>query len=121
MDEGSVTFGDKDYRHGGQKKQIQLKADEFVRRFALHILPRGFGRIRHFGFLSGTAMKIAIPLIREALGKQALEKTASRKLVKKFDPLLCPCCNTQTMITIEILPKRGPPGHAQLMKEASSN
>lgn len=98
-----------------------LKADEFVRRFALHILPRGFVRIRHFGFLSGTAKRIAIPLIRQALGMQAFEKTEPRKLLKKFDPLMCPCCNTQTMITIEILPKRGPPTHAKLMKEAASN
>jgi len=70
MEGNEVTFGYKDYRHGGQKKQMTLKAEEFIRRFALHILPRGFVRIRHFGFLSGTAKKKAIPLIREKLPKE---------------------------------------------------
>lgn len=116
----NVTFGYKDYRHGGQKKQMMLKAQEFIRRFSLHILPRGFVRIRHFGFLSGTAKKGSIPLIREALGQKIVEKTEPRKLLQKFNPVLCPCCNTETMVTIEILPKRGPPTHAQLMKEAAS-
>jgi hypothetical protein len=67
LDDQKVTFGYKDYRHGGRKKQMSLNADEFIRRFALHILPRGFVRIRHFGFLSSTAKKESIQRIREQL------------------------------------------------------
>jgi hypothetical protein len=119
MEGDEVTFGYKDYRHGGLKKQMALKADEFIRRFALHVLPRGFVRIRHFGFLSATAKKKAIPLIREKLPATLVVKKEPRKL-KAFNPLLCPCCNTETMVLIELLPKRGPPSHAQLMKNAAS-
>jgi hypothetical protein len=119
MEGNEVTFGYKDYRHGGRKKQMILKTEEFVRRFALHILPRGLVRIRHFGFLSSTVKWKAIPLIREELPPVSAVKNEPRKL-KAFNPLLCPCCHTETMIQIELLPKRGPPSPAQLMKEAAS-
>ena len=120
MDDQKVTFGYKDYRHGGRKKQMSLNADEFIRRFALHILPRGFVRIRHFGFLSSTAKKISISLIRGQLQQQSQVRVEPRKL-QKFNPLLCPCCHTETMVTIELLPKRGPPKLAELITNAASN
>jgi Putative transposase len=47
-----VSFRWKDYAHGGQEKLMTLAATEFLRRFFLHVLPRGFVRIRHFGFLA---------------------------------------------------------------------
>lgn len=50
----SVTFSYKDYRTGGNKKSMTLRHSEFIRRFALHILPKRFTRIRHFGILSST-------------------------------------------------------------------
>jgi hypothetical protein len=50
--DGKVTFRWKDYAHGKKKSKMTLTADEFLRRFLLHVLPRGFVRIRHFGFLS---------------------------------------------------------------------
>ncbi len=118
MDEQKVSFGYKDYRHGGRKKQMSLKPAEFIRRFALHILPRGFVRIRHFGFLSSTAKQTSILLIRGQVLQHPEVKKDPRKL-QKFNPLLCPCCNTETMITIELLPKRGPPTHAELMMTAA--
>ena len=120
MDDQKVTFRYKDYRHGGRKKQMSLNADEFIRRFALHILPRGFVRIRHFGFLSSTAKKISISLIRGQLQQQSQVRVEPRKL-QKFNPLLCPCCHTETMVTIELLPKRGPPKLAELITNAASN
>lgn len=119
MENDRVTFAYKDYRHGGQKKQMTLKAEEFIRRFALHILPRGFVRIRHFGFLSSSAKKKTLPLILEKSLQKADLKTEPRKL-KSFNPLLCPCCNTETMVKVELLSKRGPPTHAQLMKNELS-
>lgn len=117
MDEQKVTFGYKDYRHAGRKKQMSLNADEFIRRFALHILPRGFVRIRHFGFLSSTAKKESIALIRGLLPQRVKTRVEPRKL-QKFNPLLCPCCHTETMVTIELLPKRGPPKLTELIKTA---
>jgi len=47
----TITFDIKNYKKGGQKEQLTLKTKEFVRRFALHILPKGYVRIRHFGTL----------------------------------------------------------------------
>ncbi len=47
-----VVFTAKDYRHGGKRHEVSLGHREFIRRFAMHILPRGFVRIRHYGILS---------------------------------------------------------------------
>jgi hypothetical protein len=47
-----VTFRWKDYAHGGKQSQMTLTGTEFLRRFFLHVLPRSFVRIRHFGFLT---------------------------------------------------------------------
>ena len=55
IEEGKVTFTYKDYKHAAVKKEITLDALEFIRRFALHILPKGFVRIRHYGILSSTS------------------------------------------------------------------
>lgn len=49
--DGTVTFRWKDYRHHDRQKVMTLGADEFIRRFLLHILPDGFQRIRHYGLL----------------------------------------------------------------------
>ncbi len=51
IDDGTVTFRYRDYRVGGTEKTMTLTADEFIRRFLLHVLPPGFQRIRYFGFL----------------------------------------------------------------------
>ena len=59
FDETGVTFRYKDYRRDGAGRQqfMTLAADEFIRRFLLHVLPRGFHRIRHYGLLAGSARK----------------------------------------------------------------
>ena len=53
FDQERVTFRWKDYAHGGKQGKMTISADEFLRRFLLHTLPRGFVRIRFFGFLAG--------------------------------------------------------------------
>lgn len=107
-DENNVTFSYKDYRKGAQKNELSLPAMEFIRRFALHILPKSFVRIRHYGILSSTTKKTALPVIRTQTPPVVLQKKEPR-ILQPFNPKLCPCCKTETMITIEILPKRGPP------------
>src|ERR1700757_2936756 len=52
MAEGKVTFGWRDYTHGSQTRTMSLEADEFLRRFLLHVLPTSFVRIRYFGLLA---------------------------------------------------------------------
>lgn len=112
-----VTFSYKDYRHGEAKKEMSLKPMEFIRRFALHILPRSFVRIRHFGILSSTSKKTTVHLILNQF-QQILRIEKGSSKAQKYNPLVCPCCNTETMVTMEILPKRGPPNHAALMNMA---
>jgi hypothetical protein len=51
VEDGKVRFRWKDYRHGNQQKTMTLSADEFIRRFLIHVLPSGFQHIRYYGFL----------------------------------------------------------------------
>ena len=72
LDERGVTFRWKDYRDKGnpdkpRHKTMTLSADEFMRRFLLHVLPRGFHRIRHFGLIANHGRKEKIALARELL------------------------------------------------------
>jgi hypothetical protein len=67
FDQERVTFRRKDYAHGGKQGQMTLAATEFLRRFFLHVLPKGFVRIRHFGFLANRWRAS-----RLALGRQLL-------------------------------------------------
>ncbi len=62
-----VTFRWKDYAHGNKKRLMTLPAEEFLRRFLLHVLPRGFVRIRSFGFLANRRRGTLLPLCRQAL------------------------------------------------------
>ena len=103
-----VRFSCKDYRHGGCKTEMELEDTEFIRRFALHILPAGFIRIRHYGILSSTTKKVTIPAIREQFAPMEIGFIDMRK-IRPFDPKICPCCGTPTMITVETIPSRGPP------------
>jgi Putative transposase len=64
---GKVTFRWKDYAHGGKHKLMTVTADEFLRRFLLHVLPTGFVRIRFFGFLANRRRKTLLPLCRKRL------------------------------------------------------
>ncbi len=68
--EGKVTFGYKDYRHGSIKKEMTLEALEFIRRFSLHILPKNFVRIRHYGICSSSAKQKSAVIIKEQLYAQ---------------------------------------------------
>jgi hypothetical protein len=65
--DGKVTFRWKDYAHGGKQKLMTVTAEEFLRRFLLHVLPQGFVRIRFFGFLANRRRKTLLPLCRNLL------------------------------------------------------
>lgn len=108
VDGKTVTFAYKDYRQGARKLEMRLGGMEFIRRFAMHILPKGFVRIRHYGILSGTSKAVAIPAIKEQLPQEKRQKAKVREL-QEYNPLLCPCCRKETMVTLQVLPKRGPP------------
>jgi hypothetical protein len=66
-----VAFAWKDYRHESRRKVMCLDAQEFVRRFLLHVLPTGFQRIRHYGLLANRYRQIKLDRCRQLLGAPA--------------------------------------------------
>ena len=113
FDGASVTFRYKDYRRSGADRQqvMTLPADEFIRRFLLHVLPTGFHRIRHYGLLAGTARKDSIALARRLLAVAPTpEKETPEEPPDTRPP--CPCCGGP-MIVIEAFARwqqpRAPP------------
>ena len=66
--DGQVSFSWKDYRHESRIKTMRLDAQEFVRRFLLHVLPTGFQRIRHYGFLANRYREVKLEQCRQLLG-----------------------------------------------------
>ena len=103
-DERGVTFRYKDYREDGpaRHKAMTLVAHEFIRRFLLHILPKGFHRIRHYGLFANTGRAANLARLRELLGSPPAEKIASPSQAQPAETALppCPCCGGR-MIVIE--------------------
>jgi hypothetical protein len=81
---------------------------EFIRRYSLHILPKGFVRIRHYGILSSTAKKKAAVCIKQQLPVVTLP-VKIRSEPQAFDIKTCPCCKEQTMRALIHFNHRGPP------------
>ncbi|MEP6870161.1 MAG: IS91 family transposase [Novosphingobium sp.] len=88
-----VTFRYKDYRRDGADRQqvITLASEEFIRRFLIHVLPRGFHRIRHYGLLSSSARRDSLALARRLLGVTApIAEPEPDEMADDRPP--CPCC-----------------------------
>jgi len=113
FDESGVTFRYKDYRRDEADRQqvMTLAADEFIRRFLLHVLPRGFHRIRHYGLLAGSVRKACLALARELLDVVAPPDDGTSGVPDDFRPP-CRYCGGR-MIIIETFERwrqpRGPP------------
>lgn len=112
IDNGQVSFTYKDRKDNNSRKIMTLQADEFIRRFLLHVLPHGFMRIRHFGLLSNRYKKQNLSLCRQFLGlspelPEAVNKTSRELMVEitGIDPTKCPQCNQGTMLIIWELPR----------------
>src|SRR5471032_1773851 len=113
FDEAGVTFRYKDYRRDGADRQrvMTLAPHEFIRRFLLHILPRGFHRIRHYGLLAGSARSTSLARARELLA--VAPQPDDDVPEEPFDARPpCPCCGGH-MIVIETFTRwsqpRAPP------------
>lgn len=103
IDNGQVTFSAKDYRHGGKQILLSIPDREFIRRFALHILPKGFVRIRHYGFLSNSLKRAILPVLQEEVGKVDLPPRPPLK------HKICQACGIGKLVTILVHYPRGPP------------
>ncbi len=118
MADDQVTFRWKDYRAKGRTKHkaMTLDAQEFIRRFLLHVLPGGFHRIRHYGLLSNASHKQDIARARELLGAHAPQEQTQEPLKTEAEgatpTFICRHCGC-AMTIVEIFPRaqniRGPP------------
>jgi len=123
LDQRGVTFRYKDYRRDGQARYgtMTLSGDEFIRRFLLHVLPKGFHRIRHYGLLASAGCKTNIARARQLMAAPmaeidppAVHDTADPHTTAGHRPP-CPCCGGR-MIIVESFGRggapRGPPSGA---------
>jgi predicted Zn-ribbon and HTH transcriptional regulator len=107
VQDGQVTFTYRDRKDKDRLKSMTLDAQEFIRRFLLHVLPGGFIRIRHFGFLANRAKKHALPQCRKLLGLSPalpeMPKRSAQDLLRELtgiDLSRCPSCKLGTMIVV---------------------
>jgi predicted Zn-ribbon and HTH transcriptional regulator len=111
LQNGQATFTYRDRKDKDRLKSMTLEAHEFIRRFLLHVLPDGFMRIRHFGFLANRAKKYALPQCRKLLGLNPalppIPERSAQDLLRELtgiDLSRCPSCKLGTMIVVGELP-----------------
>src|SRR6202163_2371205 len=111
IEDGQVQFRYKDYRHDSQQKVMTLSADEFIRRFLLHVLPNGFQRIRYYGFLGNRYRQEKLQRCRQLLGMASTDQSSPaieppKDYRDRYQELtghslrLCPACRQGQMIRI---------------------
>jgi hypothetical protein len=104
-----VTFGWKDYAHDNKNRTMTLKATEFLRRFIMHVLPKGFVRIRSFGFLANRRRAKLLHTCRELLkpevagSEPAISVTGAADRIEQLHE--CPVCHDGILLTVELLPQ----------------
>ncbi len=121
FDNDHVSFTFKDYAEGGQRKTMTLSVIEFLRRFLLHVLPRGFTRIRHFGLLAGRnvagklersrrLLALDNPPVPPPVDHAEPKKTWPERLLQRtgIDVMACPCCGGRLSRTRGIPPSSRP-------------
>jgi len=111
IDNGKVTFTYRD-REQNETREMTLDADEFIRRFLMHVLPKGFMKIRYFGFLAHKNKKQAIALLRKLINLDAklpakMKETLQEMMLRLTgtDITCCPKCKKGKMTLIKKLPK----------------
>jgi putative transposase/transposase-like zinc-binding protein len=114
LSEGVVTFRWKDYADGNAVKEMTLDVREFTRRFLLHILPRAFVRIRHYGLLANRCRSERLECCRKLLTSSAnnaasLEaaNVTSEQCSTDCEPKLCPVCRQGLMLILKKLEPEG--------------
>jgi hypothetical protein len=117
LSDGRVSFGWKDYAHGGRQRTMTLDAIEFVRRFLMHVLPSGFVRIRHYGILANRHRQQKLARCRELLGAAVTPDADANPPGPVASPgheatvtptRVCPVCGAGRMVVIAELPPMTP-------------
>jgi hypothetical protein len=109
IDDGQIQFRWKDYRDDNRQKTMTLGADEFIRRFLLHVLPDGFQRIRYFGFLANRYRAEKLALCRQLMQMPppAATPEVNKDYRDRYEALTgislkkCPLCRCGNMVVIE--------------------
>ena len=127
IENDQVRFQWKDYRNGDQVKTMTLSADEFIRRFLLHVLPTGFQRIRYYGLLGNRYRQEKLDQCRRLLGMQTsdqhTESPPEQDYRDRYEDLTgcslrqCPQCQRGRMVLVAILPKS--PSKSPVMIDSS--
>jgi hypothetical protein len=112
IEDGKVRFGWKDYSDGNRQKTMTLAADEFIRRFLLHVLPEGFQRIRYYGFLANRYREQKLARCRQLLAMPlpvVPDDQVAGDYRDQYQELTgtslteCPACQRGRMVLIEVL------------------
>jgi hypothetical protein len=108
IEDGTVRFSYRDRSDDNKEKELTVGADEFIRRFLLHVLPSGFTKIRYYGFLAHANKKTCIGLIRTLIGAptayaQKLEESVQQMMLRLtgVDICCCPQCGKGTMVYVK--------------------
>ena len=111
LEDGKVTFKWRDYRNGNKNKLMTLSAFEFIRRFLLHILPKGYFKIRYYGLLASrnlsTKLKLCKQLLKVAdkIAEQTQKLSWDELMLELFgiDVWLCPKCYKGRLVRKQII------------------
>jgi len=104
MDNGRVSFRWKDYAHGQRQRSMTLAATEFIRRFLLHVLPKGFPRIRHYGLLANRSAKLARSRALLGCAPPPAIPADHASEVPSESARRCPVCASEAWTTLTLLP-----------------
>lgn len=109
LENGAVTFKWRDYKDNSRWKEMTLSADEFIRRFLMHVLPHGYTKIRHYGFLSsrGKQKKLKTCKLQTGTSLAPKEKLSAEQLIQKLigrKPSQCPQCGCSGLLKAGLSP-----------------
>jgi hypothetical protein len=105
--EGRVTFRYHDYADSRKEKLLTLSAEEFLRRFVQHVLPKGFMKIRHYGLLASRQREARLRQARRLLLPQLALPGSPATGIEPTEPARCPQCGSVRRVRGELLPRRG--------------
>lgn len=108
-EDGHISFKWKNYRDGNKSEIMTISAEEFIRRFLMHILPSGFMKIRHYGFLSSRGKQIKLKICKELTKTSLVEriKASAEALIEKLigrKPSVCPVCGYSGLVRTGLSP-----------------
>ena len=108
LEDGKVTFRYHDYADSRKEKLLTLSAEEFLRRFVQHVLPKGFMKIRHYGLLASRQREARLRTARRLLLPRLALQAGASSGIEPAEPVRCPHCGSVRLARGELLPRVGP-------------